>query len=222
MSRPEDASVFGHRVYRHQIEQAVADHLKAWVPTYHRFIERDLGLTAGHLEDPQSWQVTYELDKWPEQKLPAVVVTSPGQTDPMVKDGHGRYTGNWTMRAYVILTAGEGNQDDGPVSGVPAKLAGLYAAAIGLILVQKPHLTTIGGRCVQVSEGYDDTPSQMRRSMSVAHVPFTVQIDEVMSGGKTITGPDVPAPDPENPPPPRETYTSAQIDATSVPLDETP
>lgn len=219
MSRPDDLAVFGRRVYRHQIEEAVVEHLRFWLPTYLRFIERDLDRAPLSLEDPKSWGVTYLLDRWPEQQLPAVVVTSPGQAAAMPKAGDGRYAGTWAMRAYTVLTAGDTGGPDEPISGTPAKLAGLYAAAIGLVLAQKPALAAIGGRCVQISEGYDDTPSKMRRTMSVAHVPFTVQVQDVM---RSRLGPDVPYPDPDIPPPAPHPYETDDIHVTSVPLPDSP
>jgi hypothetical protein len=219
MSRPDDLLVFGRRVYRDQVETAVIDHLKLWFPTYLRWIERDRDYAPGFLQDPQSWQVTYLLDHWPEQALPGIVVTSPGQTGPMTKAGDGRYNATWAMRAYIVLTGGDTGGDDEPVSGTPAKLAGLYAAAIGTILAHNPALPDIGGRCVQISEGYDDTPSQMRRSMSVAHLPFLVQVQDVMHARK---GPDQPYPNPDDPPPALRTYLTDDIDVTSVPLTEAP
>jgi hypothetical protein len=91
------ASAFGPLVAASDMEDAVLAQLQAWLPDYLAEVERTHGLQVGSLPQPRSWVLSSEVERFPEEQLPAVMLASPGLTDPPLADGTGVYTARWQL-----------------------------------------------------------------------------------------------------------------------------
>ncbi len=180
-------SIFGPIYPINRVEQAVADTLSTWFNTYLREVELQNDMDGYGLEVPRSYAVRPDLDQFPEEMKPAVVIMSPGLAAPPTKEGDGTYT--CKVRIGVIIF----NQaPDRESVNMNSKL---YAAAARAILIQKRSLGGIADSSMWEAEVYDEMPSDGQRSTGIAVLQFVFDIPGVVNqyGGPTQPGP----PDPD-------------------------
>lgn len=170
------------------IEDAVEGTLKTWLPTYQREVERQRLLDLDTLESVASWsRKSYFENITGDEFLPWVSIVSPGLADrPRKEGGQGRHRATWRVDVGVIV----GEPYD------PRKLAGYWAAAIRVCLLQKKALD-LEAHVDWVGERYDDLSALMERSLGGARIQFEVQVYGVAS---VKSGPPEPDDDPGGPP----------------------
>jgi hypothetical protein len=89
--------VFGTIFVETQLETAVMEQFRIWMPTYIQEIELQLGRTRGQIPPPRSYHTRNELASFPPDLMPVCIVVSPGLTEEPLADGEGVYTTRWAL-----------------------------------------------------------------------------------------------------------------------------
>ncbi len=191
-------TVFGTIRSDDEVEDAVLATLRKWLPTYLAEVERQLDLDVGYYARPaeSSYTVRTDFDNWPEDMLPAIVVTSPGVEEDPAKSGGGKYRAVFGIGVTCI------------VSSIDQTSARRYAhrmgAAIRAALIQNQSLDQgldgdvrgvvwIGTRNNEVATDESDA-----RTLWAVRQAFLIEVDDVLSKGVGPVSPD-PQPDPNEP-----------------------
>src|SRR4051812_35803706 len=145
-------SIFGNILVGTQLEVAVMDTLRAWMPTLLQEIEIQLGRTRGEIPVPRYYTTRNEFTSYPEDQMPMCVVVSPGLLTPPTKDGEGIYSA-W----FQIAVGFAASAKDADASGFLAKI---YGAAGRWILLNKGGLGGLGAGTDWDDESYDDLVSE--------------------------------------------------------------
>jgi len=217
---PIEQSAFGPMVGGDDIEDYLQAVLERWYPSYLWEVERHTGTTPGTLPLPRALVRSSEIEKFPEDQVPALMLASPGLTDPPVADGGGYYTASWLVNLAVQVVAGPNRR--------ALELARWYTLALRACVIQQqqdPGITT-RLRNVRVDwrdERYDTLDSIDDRTVCVGRVEVAVTTGEVLQRGLGPLEPLIPpqpGPDPESPGwPPAQTVIET---IEKVPLDEEP
>jgi len=182
--------IFDRIVSANQIEEALRDHLKLWMPVYLQEMELQLGRTRRKVPVPRSFMIAGALEQLRENQLPGILVQSPGITGLPYHDGSGMYTATWRMAITGLISALD--QDS------TRAVAKLYGAAMRAIVVQKPTLGGFAINSVWTSESYNDLPSpDGERNLTLVMVHADVTVEDVvnkMGGPRTYPAPDPPDP----------------------------
>jgi hypothetical protein len=142
-----------------------------WLEGYLREVERQNDRTPGDLPLIGSWAYAVaDFEKWPEDRLPCMVLITPGSTAGPTADGDGLLTATWSLRAAAVVSA---NTEENT-----REIADLYADATKAAIV---HHQTLGGFALATDLVGDTNVSiGKKRSMAVAEVAFNVTVDGVL------------------------------------------
>lgn len=191
-------NLYGQVLTRSKVERAVIAHVQAWLPAYLSETQRQeetypdgspLGVTD--LQLPRAWRATNgPVEKWPEDQLPAVVFGSSGLSAPPAMDGRRVYTASW---AFALSAVVSGNDYDST-----EWLAGIYVAALRLLMVQQPLVAGLEVESLKwEGESYDPLPFEAGRSLAAGTCAFTLEIRDVANAsGGPVAPPDDPGVDP--------------------------
>lgn len=213
------SSAYMRLVAASDVEEALLAQLQKWLPDYLAETERQHGVAPGSWPLPRSWLISSEVEKMPEDQLPAVILASPGLTDPPLADGRGVYTARWLITVAVMVSA-RGNR-------LALRLARLYALAIRALAVQQQALAGVAVRRVEwLEERYRALDSIDDRTVCIAEVDVVVEVSDVTTRHagplEPILGPTPPGqtPPPDSPEWPEAQTTDVQL--VKVPLEEEP
>lgn len=176
-------SIFGDFVDSAQVEASVTALLQTWLSTYLYELERQKGLTEGSLARPRS----YNVESGPgvaflgAEQIPAIMVVSSGLAGKPAREGDGSYRASWIIGVGAVVSARDAQST--------RLLAGHYAAAIRMLLLQKRDAQWEG--ITWEDEGYDEIGTEEGRSLAGARVLFTLDYRHVATSG---TGPVEPMP----------------------------
>ena len=194
-------TAFGRIVSAHDIEHALCDLVQLWLADYLAEVERQHGLDVGYLPLPRSYVVSSEIEKMPEDQTPAILVASPGLTDPARVAGDGIYSARWRVLVAIHLSA-RGN-------ALSLRLVRLYVAALRALLLQQQALTGYDVRRFDwTDERYDTLPSIDDRTVCVGLVELAVEIADVTT---RHAGPLAPVIPPGQLGPDSPTWPSAEV-----------
>ncbi len=180
-------SVFGDIVEGGAVERATEETLKKWIDTYLAEVERQSERLAGSIQRPQSWLNVADFNKF--QRLPCIMIISPGLSDVPVRDGDGYYRATWTLGIAAILTA--------RTKGAALSLSRAYGAAIRGVMLQHRSLEGHAKGVSWLDERYDDLPDDTR-ILTAVRLVFDIELDKITS---TKEGPTDPVPLAGSPPP---------------------
>lgn len=184
------SDIFQRIVSANQVEEAMRDTLKLWMPVYLQEMELQLGRTRAKVPVPRSFMVAGQLEQLRENQLPGILVQSPGLTGVPYHDGDGMYTATWRLIATSLISA----LDQESTRAV----AKLYGAAIRGICVQKPTLGDFAINTKWISESYSDLPTpDGERNLVLVSVWCDTTVEDVvnkMGGPRTYPTPDPPDP----------------------------
>lgn len=175
-------------VHAGQVEQAALAILKKWIWTYIGFSEQRYGYQPRALPNVRGWAVTgtLDLERWPEQQIPCLILISPGLADQPYQRDEG-YDAAWRLDVGVIV--------DASTQEAAHALVRVYAAAVRECLCQQTWDSDLVNDARWIGEAYDDTPVDKRRTLAAARLTFTVTVDDVLTFQPIPTTPD-PLPDP--------------------------
>lgn len=188
-------SDIGRVVTDDEIEDAVVAILRAALPTYLSHVEQGKGLAPGFWVRPKSWSVRNDIEHWPEETLPHVIIVSTGLTGQPVKEGRGTYRVPWYIGVGAVVSA------DNQLN--TRRMAYGYAAAIRTLMVQQQSLgQALDGtvRGVTWMDGRNgEMPPEDGRTLWMSRQVFEVEVGNVLT---QPAGPlSFPDPDPVPPPP---------------------
>jgi len=172
-------ATFGPIVTGADVEGFVRDELKTWFSTYLAEVERQHGYSGHDLPRPKGWAIGPSFDKWPEDQLPGVLVSSRGVPAPPIRDGEGYYRARWLVEPGVVCSA--------RTQAESHTLAMLYGAALRWLMVQRPSLGGNAESSDWLGESYDDLGYDESRSLYAVRETFSVEVVAVMTtdGGPT-------------------------------------
>lgn len=167
-------SQFGRILVASQIEEAIQATLQKWLPTFLREIEDQLGITQGSLPHPQNYTNRNSFDAQPGEKIPKIVIISPGLEGAPTRTGS-TYRASWRV--------GVGVADGAKTERVANMRIKAYGAAIRDILIKKQNLDgNLPGiaQIVWLNETYDDLPIPDQLQLyKAASLFFTVDVENV-------------------------------------------
>jgi hypothetical protein len=139
------------------VRSAIKARMQAdWLSYYMAEAERAEGITEGDIQRPKSWQMPSERSKWPESKLPAVLIVVAGTTGAERLRGDGDDAGLVRCELGAIC---KGISDDDAW-----RQASVYGAALRQFgakqLDSLADLDVEGVSWDDNGESYDDVPQE--------------------------------------------------------------
>lgn len=189
-------TVFGPIGHAGQLEKAVENQLREWMPTYLKEVGRQHSLKLGSVK---SYSVVSQYATFPEQGLPAVVVESAGLIDEPEQDGEGWLKGPFSVEVTVAM--------QGPDAVSTRQLAQCYAAAVTGSLMQHRKLAQHIWVERFVDSAFAGANVEQRRTRIAVALVFRVVHEKFLN---VREGPV--APDPEGLAPDLPTVESTEVD----------
>lgn len=180
------SNLYGPIVSASDLEGAVIEQLRTWLPAYLREAERRTERDAGQLPNIRTFATTNEFQKWPEDQLPACIVISPGTTEAPKMDGEGTYRSIWMVGLALVVST-----RDRKSTNEVAKLYGAYARAALLQHQRLPGLDVLG--VDWNAERYDRVRTEDTRTIAAANLIFNIEVRETVN---ERLGPAEPPPEP--------------------------
>lgn len=183
-------SAYGNLFIGNRLEEATEETLRLWLPAYIAEVERQEGLPAESMPMVRSYASVNEFIKFNEERLPALIVVSPGlsPTAPR-KRGDGSYEAWYRVGAAVV--AGGKNRE------TTRRNSQLYAAAIRGAILQHQTLGDFGATEIRwTGERNADVPDEMGRTLGSGGNTFDVLVPDVVN---PRLGPLEPPEDPYEP-----------------------
>lgn len=178
-------SVFGNITTSVDVEGAMEAHVVKWITTYLREVERQKGLKVGLLPSPRSYQKRNELQRWPEDQMPAIVIVAPGTAGTPKRKGDGTYDANWVCGVAAVVSSTDKEST--------RTMASYYTAAIRAAVLQHRSIGGFARGVTYEDERFDDLPEVQGRSLVSGQVFFTVQVSAIVDSSQ---GPSQPSDDP--------------------------
>jgi hypothetical protein len=202
-------SIFGPIVSVGDVEGWTLALLKRWISTYLAEVERQHGRSGSDLPRPKGWAIGSSFDKWPEDQVPGVLVSSRGTVDVPRKRGDGSYRARWAIEPGVCCS--------GRTQAESHELATLYGVALRLLMIQRPSLDGHASGTVWLGEQLDDLGYDDSRSLYAVRNVFAVEVEDVAFAGAGPTLPDAPLePDDTQPWPPWPEVETVDVDVENV------
>jgi hypothetical protein len=164
-------SIFGPIFDGSVLTRAAIATLKTWFPTYIKEIEIQRGYRTGEIPKPKTYAERWAFDSYPDDKMPAVIVVSPGMSDPPRRDGDGTASGWWILGVGIIAAASTEDNSE--------RLAKIYGAGARTILEQKGWLDESWefNGCIVMDESYTEVPDiEQARTMRSVLITSRVQV----------------------------------------------
>src|SRR5436305_683154 len=107
MSATVTAAEIGPFVTGGDVELALVDVLRLWLPSYLAEGERTHGLPAGNIPTPRGWAITgRDLNKLTSDQLPCVIVMAGGiVVKPLATGYPGKATAVWSVDVATMFNA---------------------------------------------------------------------------------------------------------------------
>lgn len=168
-------STIGNIFTAYDLERAVIDLVKAWMPAYLGKIERLQSLAGGSLPIPRSYEIIQEFDSFAEEQIPKIIVISPGTAGEPIREGDGTYKMTFILRIGIVVSAS--------TRADTSRVARLYAAAVRTLILQHKGLgiETCDGLTF-IEEAYDSFDVDARRTIAAATLGFEITIRGVSDG----------------------------------------
>jgi hypothetical protein len=192
-------SIFGNIISDDVVEDAVTATLQRWIDTELSEIERQRHVAVGFYARPRAWEIRNDMDKWPEEALPAVIVISTGLADAPVRDGRRDYRATYAIGVATVC---------GSVNASEArKSAHRLGAAVRASLVHHQSLDHGINSQVRGVDWIDGRNNEINvdatRSVWAVRQIFTVEVADVLvrSAGPIVpdVSTDVPPTHPDSP-----------------------
>jgi hypothetical protein len=159
-----------------------------WLSYYMAEAERAEGITPGEIARPASWEQPTELQKWPESQIPCLLIAVVGTNGPERERGEGEITAPFG----VMMGAACRGVDEEDTW----RIASVYGAALRQFgakqLSDLPTLDIEGVSWDDSGEQYGGIPQERSRSLRMASVAFTLQVNGVVSTWPGVDAPPVP------------------------------
>lgn len=176
-------SIYGEIFLSDEFESDATDMISLWINTYLKEVERRSGITAITIDRPRSYSVVSDVEKWPEDGLPAVFVVGASMDGDLQRVGGGMYYGWWNWSVVAIV----GARDESSTR----RLAQLYGAALRACCTQKAG-ESLGATEFLDESLYSTYVTERSRSLAVVALEFRTLIEGLV---QEHVGPTEPEPD---------------------------
>jgi hypothetical protein len=209
-------SIWGPIVSPLDVEQAVKTTLQTWVDSALTEMERQSDMWAiRQVPRPVSWEVVTDIDDiddWPDDQLPAVVVESAGKASDPEYGPEGEVDGQFAIDVTVVYR-GSGKLVDRELT---RRIVVTLATAVELVLLKQPGLGGLASAAFLGAIEFDIASPTKPRTLSGAQVPVVVLVAEVANRNGLPDEPDPPAPtDPPADSPEYPDHTSTHVTVTT-------
>lgn len=205
------ADVFGDIIDADTVETAFRTTLQAWLPDHLAHQERRRDLAPGTLPAPKDWPTVSDFDIEANQRLPAIVIVSPGSVGTPERNQKGEHRKTWRLEVAVVL--GDRTERDA------RRLAAMYLAAVTGAIVQGDR--TLGGVAENARNvGPDDHAygtTEKGAQRAIYGTAFEVTVRDFVNDR---LGPTEPSEDPYSPEPFPPSPLEAEITVTA--MEDTP
>lgn len=191
-------AIFGPSIDSSDVERAVQSHLEAWMPTQIAEILRvkdPLETRWTHTSIPaiRSYRVSHLAtpQKWPEDQLPTIVIGSFGEVRAPRLEEEGRVVA-WYSATVLCIAQGRDEEDS-------KELSRLYAGAVREAIMQHRDLSGFSNGVTMGPESNSPVTKgvEAERSLHGCARPYVVEVENVLDLDE---GPNLPLPDPFDPP----------------------
>lgn len=167
------AETFGTIIHPRQVGAWVREHLQEWMPDYLAKMEDETGRDPRSLPMIRSWQLAADIERWPEDQLPAVVVVVPGTADIPTLDGAGNYRAEFTVAVGLFVSANteEATED----------LASVYTAAVLGAITQHESIGNHFEGARWRGFEFDAGGIGDSRTLGITRVEFVVTVGDVIN-----------------------------------------
>jgi hypothetical protein len=197
-------SVFGSIITGTQLEDAAEATIKLWVADYVAELERITGRDVGSIALPRSYGRVNHFDKKPEEQTPAVILISPGLTDPPERDGDGTWSAWFGLSIGVVVSAADRASTN--------ELAKIYAAAVRTLILQHPSLGGFASNVRYLDEGTGEVDARYLEIGAVGQVDFAFFVEGIADDSQ---GPAQPSAPPDYDQPDLPVIQRVEIDTTA-------
>jgi hypothetical protein len=218
---PGFTHVYGEFVGAHHVEAAIFSMLWRWLPSYQHEISREAGMDPKHLLPVRSWRVATNMERYPEDQLPCVILVNNGVPEPPRKhndeNGASVFLAHWSIDLGIQVAA-KGQK----IRAVPRALtlARMYSLAIRLCMIQKRDDDGVMGMTDPLTERPNAVMAiEDDRTTCVAVTSFSVTTDNWSEWGN---GPIDPLYPPEDDMPPEERPVWPVVESWEVEVDKVP
>jgi hypothetical protein len=211
--------VYGEFVGAHHLEAAILSTLWKWLPSYQYEVSREAGLEPQHLQPIRSWRVATDMERYPEDQLPGVILVNQGVPEPPRKynsdDGASMFMAYWVVQIGIHAVA-KGQK----VNAAPRALtlARMYSLAIRLVMIQQRDDDGVMGMVDPLTEAPSSTLSvEDDRTTCLCVGSFSVQSTDWAEWGEGPLEPEVDPVDENRPEWP--VVVGWDLDVDKVPVD---
>lgn len=128
------ANIYGRILSPKQVERGVAASIELWIDDYLGELERIDGYQPDAIQRPLGVITSSDLDKWPEDQIPVIVVMNGGLAGPPVRRADGTYDCSWLISVAPIVSDTD--------FASTRDLSGTYIAAIRACVLQHKLLAS--------------------------------------------------------------------------------
>jgi hypothetical protein len=193
---------WGPLIVETDVDAAVINTLRLWLPMYLSQIERERELTPRLIArpEPDQYQNVLEDDTFPDVALPAVLVTT-AQPSDVAMDGDGVWSAAWRVRVSVVVR--------GRTAPETRAVAALFKGAVTRVML---HQSSLGGFAagVELQPGGGVAPiadeTDKGRYLASGMGDFLVFTHDVVQSGVGPETPSDPYPEPDPVGNPDESY----------------
>jgi hypothetical protein len=186
------SSPFGPMLNFGSVERWILELAEKWFPTYLAESERQNSETAGTFASVRSFITANEWGRWPEERLPALLVVDTGLGEQPYRTGDGRWRARRLFGVSVIVSA--------PSRAEMRWAAGLYAAAFRQLVLQ--HQDLGHPEKIEGVDWIDERPAPIKddeRNVGAQMMFFSVDVKDIADEGGVPRGPQFPDEPPSNP-----------------------
>jgi hypothetical protein len=174
-------SIFGIIRVDDEVEDAVIETLRKWIPTYMSEVERQLDLEPGFYTRPfrSSYTARTDFEVWPEEMLPVVSVEGIAIEDDPKRDGRGSIRARYAIGVVNVCASND--------AVYARQYAARLGAAIRAVLMQHQSLDAALDASVRgisfVGSRPNLLPSQDERTIRAYRQLFFVEVGNVLTRG---------------------------------------
>lgn len=183
---------FGDAFLSPEFDAAVVAFIDRWVDTYLSEVEARMGYPRRTMDRPRSYNAAIDIEHWPEEALPGILVVSAGIASPP-ESTDGTYAGWWDWTVLALISARDYD--------ATRKMTGAYQAALRMLFTQRSSIDGAVSDTLYLGEPMDFAPWQGRdRTKGVAAFQLRSWVEGLVDPSAGPTEPDA-APAPSDPPP---------------------
>jgi hypothetical protein len=174
-------SLYGTTVDADDIHSRVTAFIEKWAPSYIAEMGARKGFSRAEIPVFASYTNVEEMDKWPEDQLPAVVTFIPGTDSEPYMEGTGAYTAEWPVGIGVIASSLDRT--------ATRKLLTAYLLAIRAMFIQHGSIDGLAESTTWMGESYDELSFDSARTIQAGIVSFRIKINNVIDSRSGLSFP---------------------------------